>query len=156
MALVGPPGTPQCLPPFRAVARPRQKHSVHFTDTKSVKVSPNLFKVRKVNLKMKLSTNLDTNLPAPGAAPVSSNVSQEEDAAFMRELKRTDPARYNRLIDNMRREAYREKSNPTEPSDIRYCDNQKDGKHRLPDNVRPNAKYCDEACKQAAYRNRAA
>lgn len=105
---------------------------------------------------MKLSTNLDTELPTPGAAPLPSNVSQEADAAFIRELKRTDPARYDRLIDNVRREAYRKKSDPTELSDIRYCDNQKDGKHRLPFNVRRNAKYCDEACKQAAYRNRAA
>jgi hypothetical protein len=84
------------------------------------------------------------------------NVSKEADAGFMRELKRLDPARYNRLLDNMRREAYRNKSKPTAPSDVRYCENQKDGKHRLPDDARGNAKYCDEACKQAAYRNRAA
>ena len=44
---------------------------------------------------------------------------------------------------------------PIEP-EARYCMNQGNSKHRLPDEARANAKYCDRACQQAAYRNRAA
>ena len=39
---------------------------------------------------------------------------------------------------------------------VRYCMHQKNGKHRLPDDARANALYCDRACRQAEYRNRAA
>ena len=39
-------------------------------------------------------------------------------------------------------------------SDIRYCLNQSAGAHRLPDDFRANARYCDRACQQAAYRRR--
>src|SRR5258708_7425051 len=37
-----------------------------------------------------------------------------------------------------------------------YCMNQTTGRHRLPDDARANARYCDRACQQAAYRRRAA
>jgi hypothetical protein len=37
-----------------------------------------------------------------------------------------------------------------------YCMNQTTGRHRLPEDVRANTKYCDRACQQSAYRNRAA
>ena len=39
---------------------------------------------------------------------------------------------------------------------VRFCLNQTTGKHLLPDDARANAEYCDRACRQAAYRNRAA
>jgi len=40
-------------------------------------------------------------------------------------------------------------------SDIRYCLNRSAGNHRLPEDARANARYCDRACQQAAYRSRA-
>ena len=39
--------------------------------------------------------------------PRVGNVSGEADAAFMAELKRTDRPRYDRLIDAMKKQAYR-------------------------------------------------
>ena len=39
---------------------------------------------------------------------------------------------------------------------VRFCLNRTTGKHLLPDDARANADYCDRACRQAAYRNRAA
>lgn len=50
---------------------------------------------------------------------------------------------------------------PPEASDtpivcgVRYCLNETSGNHRLPDDARANARYCDRACQQAAYRGRA-
>jgi hypothetical protein len=47
------------------------------------------------------------------AKPRIGNVSSEADAAFMAELKRTDRARYDRLIEAMSKQAYKSLRNPT-------------------------------------------
>lgn len=39
-------------------------------------------------------------------------------------------------------------------SGIRHCGNRAIGRHPLPSDVRSNAKFCDRACRQAAYRGR--
>lgn len=86
-----------------------------------------------------------------GAPQMSPNVSKEADAAFMRELERTDPARYSRLLKNMRLSvgaaslaARRDKKT------CQHCG------LVLPPEIRSDSQYCDDACKKASYRLRVA
>ena len=50
---------------------------------------------------MSAPTSISQKLPRVG------NVSGEADAAFMAELKRKDRPRYNRLVDAMKKQAYK-------------------------------------------------
>ena len=74
------------------------------------------------------------------------NVSREADAAFIIELKRTNPERYQNLLRNMEREAGRLRlAQRVQPQ--RRCE------HcglPLPDDLRSDAKYCDSTCKRNA------
>lgn len=72
------------------------------------------------------------------------NVTKEADAAFMRELKRTDRPRYDRLEKAIRTAAHRSKQQ--DKPRCRHCG------LFLPDDIRSDAKYCDAACKKAYQR----
>lgn len=49
----------------------------------------------------------------------------------------------------------RQKEQATTPG-VRYCSNDTAERHVLPSGIRPNARYCNRACQQAAYRKRVA
>lgn len=102
---------------------------------------------------------VSTNLPSGSKAvrnhteKLVTNVSPEADKAFMGELKREDLKRYQRLLKNMRQDL---QLHSQESQDKRYCLNTANGSHPLPPDARKNAQYCSPACKQEAYRTRAA
>jgi hypothetical protein len=84
------------------------------------------------------------------------NVSKEADAAFMAEVKREDPERYERLLKNMLKQATRLRrlSQPGTVTTIRrkceHC------RLALPPDLRSDARYCDRTCERTAKRSRAA
>jgi hypothetical protein len=96
-----------------------------------------------------LSTNLPTGPTAlPSAALLSSNVRKEADAAFMRELQRTDPRRHSALVKNLQKAAVISLKS-AEPR-CAHCG------LILPAENRSDSRYCDQACKKGAYRARRA
>jgi hypothetical protein len=54
--------------------------------------------------------------------PRIGNVSAEADADFISELKRTDRARYDRLIEAMRKQAYKSLRNPAKKACLQPTD----------------------------------
>ena len=79
------------------------------------------------------------------------NVSAGADAAFMREVGRTDPARHSRLLKNMRLSAG--------AASMAARNSKKNCQHcglAMPSDARSDSQFCDDACKQAAYRLRMA
>ena len=97
---------------------------------------------------------LDTNLPSgrktinkhlSEGTTVTRNVGEEADLAFMRELEREDPPRYHRLMRNVLA------SGKTDKDKCQHCSLPLPFKDR-----RSDARYCDDACKKAAWRSRKA
>jgi hypothetical protein len=82
--------------------------------------------------------------------PLKRNVSEEADRAFLRELERTDPERYHRLLKNMYR-SLGDEPKPAPSVDRARCAL---CGLLLPDGARDGAMFCDRACRQAAYRLR--
>jgi hypothetical protein len=82
------------------------------------------------------------------------NVSREANAGFMADLKREDRPRYDRLIRNIQIGAARMQrlQNVTEIPQ-RRCEQ---CGLTLPSDIRADSRFCDEACKSAAYRLRKA
>ena len=83
------------------------------------------------------------------------NVSREADAGFTAELKKTDRARYDRLIHNMEHEASRQVRLSKQVTEItrrkcEYCG------LVLASDARADSRYCDDACRKASSRLRLA
>ena len=85
------------------------------------------------------------------------NISEDANATFLSELKRTDRARYDNLIRNMEREVgrlrLRAKVVEIAPATERTC---AQCGLKLPTDLRMDAKFCDDACKTAFSRSRKA
>lgn len=99
---------------------------------------------------MKLSTNLPNGWKAINkhlseGTTLTRNVGEEADLAFMRELEREDPQRYHRLMKNILA------SGRADDDNCQQCGLPLPFKDR-----RSDAKYCDGACKKAAWRSRKA
>lgn len=92
---------------------------------------------------MKFSTNAPTNC-FDGLQQM--NVSKEADRAFIQELKRSDPRRYARLVQNMQKVHYAAEAAQDKPR-CRHCG------LVLSSDARKDAKYCDAACKKARQRS---
>jgi hypothetical protein len=75
-------------------------------------------------------------------APLAMNVTHAADGAFLAELKRTDRARYDRLLVAMQKAAYRAQRE-------RRCEQ---CNLVLPTDLRRDAKYCDSTCERNARR----
>jgi hypothetical protein len=82
---------------------------------------------------------------------LAPNVSKAADHAFLKELERNDPNRYERLLKSTYR-CYRlaQESAQDDRPRCQHCE------LVLPDNIRDGARFCDRSCKQAAYRARKA
>ena len=103
---------------------------------------------------MQFSTNLPYGSKAIAAHLASGeklkmNVSTEADKAFIKELRRTDPKRYERLFKHMFAQAQSVQV-PTQAGKCKHCGLVK------PEDSRSDSVYCDTACKKAAYRARKA
>ena len=61
-------------------------------------------KVKAIRL---VQSGLTVEMHLASGVQLTSNVSREADAAFLAELKRSDCERYNRLVNAMQRQAYR-------------------------------------------------
>jgi len=99
---------------------------------------------------MKLNTNLPSGWKAINkhlseGRTLTRNVGDEADLAFMRELEREDPQRYHRLMRNILARRRADKDN------CQQCGLALPFKDR-----RSDTKYCDDACKKAAWRSRKA